>query len=655
MFPVRASLHKSILFTPAQHRWDVQPTPIFVVNLVYIVLWTIKTSSCHLPKKSKTMAMILLLFFILLGPALLCLSTISALLRNYSKARTIGLPILIVPVSYSNPLWLVIGRHAAPWFRYLPFGLGDTVSRIGYSGWEWAQKHSIFQEYGPGFVIVTPVQNWLYTCDGETLYGIFYGERQGSIERPTELWAMLNCFGPNVITATGEDWRRHRKVTAAAFTEKTNRLAWDEALRQAGQVLSYWTAVGSKGVKTTPRDCKTVALNILVSAGFGRSCTFVGSEEEDQDDHGSDKEGSSLLGYHTSLRLILENILLVFLLGARTLGRLKWPASLARIGQGFRSFQVHMKNDFETAKAGLREKGSTEGTLMANLVRAFVESEESNSFGISEQEVFGNMFAYNFSGHDTTARSLNFTFYLLAAYPEIQDWMREEIQHVLGGDRPLKMSYESVHKLTRCTAVMVSWTPLELAMEANATTSQHEVLRLYHVLGIVPRRTQEQTDLAIDGKTYSIPPQTLLLFNMHAAHADPGYWGDDGHEFKPSRWIQTIPTPPGDNEADISLLDREALLKPLRTVYMSWLDGSHVCPGRKFSQVEFVGLMVGLLGNHYVEPARESLGEDIEHARQRTKDCLAKSGTRLVFEMLRPEAVPLVWKQCKDVKGNDKA
>lgn len=398
------------------------------------------------------MAVVLLLLFVLLGPVLLFLSTISALLKNYSKARTIGLRILIVPVSYSNPLWLVIGRHVAPWFKYLPFGFGNTVSRIGYSGWEWAQKHSIFQEYGPGFIIVTPVQNWLYTCDGETLYGIFYGERQGSIERPTELWAMLNCFGPNVITATGEDWRRHRKVTAAAFTEKTSRLAWDEALRQAEQVLGYWKAAGPHGVKTTPRDCKTVALNILVSAGFGRSCAFAGSEEEDQDDH----DGSDLIGYHASLRLILENILAVFLLGSKILSRIKWPAFLARIAKGFRSFQVHMKNDFETAKAGLREKGTTEGTLMANLVRAFVESEESNGFHISEQEVFGNMFAYNFSGHDTTARALNFTFYLLAAYPEVQDWMREEIQYVLGGGPSSTLSYEAASKLTRCTAVMVS-------------------------------------------------------------------------------------------------------------------------------------------------------------------------------------------------------
>lgn len=137
---------------------------------------------------------------------------------------------------------------------------------------------------------------------------------------------------------------------------------------------------------------------------------------------------------------------------------------------------------------------------------------------------------------------------------------------------------------------------------------------------------------------------------MHAAHADPAYWGNDSLEFKPSRWIETAPITPGEDGADGPLLDREALLKPLRTVYMSWLDASHVCPGRKFSQVEYVGLIVSLLGTHYVEPARESPDEDIEHARHRTKDCLANSGTKLVFEMLRPETVPLVWRECISVK-----
>lgn len=134
---------------------------------------------------------------------------------------------------------------------------------------------------------------------------------------------------------------------------------------------------------------------------------------------------------------------------------------------------------------------------------------------------------------------------------------------------------------------------------------------------------------------------------MHAAHTDPDYWGDDSLEFKPSRWIETSPTTtPGECDAKVSLLDREALLKPPRTVYMSWLDASHVCPGKKFSQVEYVGLIVSLLGTHYVEPAKESPDEDIEHARQRTKDCLADSGTKLVFEMLRPETAPLVWREC---------
>lgn len=131
---------------------------------------------------------------------------------------------------------------------------------------------------------------------------------------------------------------------------------------------------------------------------------------------------------------------------------------------------------------------------------------------------------------------------------------------------------------------------------------------------------------------------------MHAAHADPAYWGPDAMDFRPSRWIILPPAQTVEQQTSTATsIEGEALLKPPRTAYMSWLDASHVCPGRKFSQVEYVGLLVGLLRSHCVEPARISAAEDGRSARRRARECLADSGTKLVFEMLRPETVPLVW------------
>ncbi|EKG20449.1 Cytochrome P450 [Macrophomina phaseolina MS6] len=553
--------------------------------------------------------MIVLLFLLVLGPLLLhALSTGTALLSNYNTARKIGLPIFILPISPENALWLIVGRHVAPWLKHLPFG-GESISKVGYSGWEWVQKFSIHLEYGDAFVLVTPGKNWLYTCNGETLHDIFQRERRGDFERPVEIWAMLASFGPNVTTALGEDWQRHRKITAAAFTEKTNRLVWTETISQAEQMLQYWKRVGH--VRSTPNDCRNLALNVLVSVSFGRSFPFRGGEEE---------EAKGPLSYQGSLRLILENILFVFIIGPDRLTRTTFPANLARVGEAIVTFKKFMTEEFEEEKKALQEKRTTQENLMTNLVRAYVQDKETGGkrYGISEPEVFGNMFAFNFAGHDTTARSLNFSFYLLAAYAELQHWVYEEISHVYRGDP--SPGYDSFPKLTRCMAFM------------------YETLRLFTILVSVPRRTQDYaTDLVIDGKTYTIPPQTRVLFNTNAAHTHPRHWGDDSLEFKPSRWILTA-------EGDGPAMDRESLRPPPRGAYMAWLDGNHVCPGKKFSQVEYAALLVTLLRDHYVEPVKEA-GEDIEQARKRAKDCLADSGVNLVFQMLRPETVPLVWKR----------
>lgn len=46
------------------------------------------------------------------------------------------------------------------------------------------------------------------------------------------------------------------------------------------------------------------------------------------------------------------------------------------------------------------------------------------------------VFVFNFAGHDTTAHTLTFATFFLAANPDVQDWVSEEINHVMGDHRP---------------------------------------------------------------------------------------------------------------------------------------------------------------------------------------------------------------------------
>ena len=104
------------------------------------------------------------------------------------------------------------------------------------------------------------------------------------------------------------------------------------------------------------------------------------------------------------------------------------------------------------------------GNLMSSLVRVSEDERKKHgklnadgpkSFTISE--ILGNIFVINFAGHDTTANTLAYSMLLLAAHPEVQDWVGEELHRVLGGSSCETWSYEALFpRLKRCLAILVS-------------------------------------------------------------------------------------------------------------------------------------------------------------------------------------------------------
>lgn len=44
-------------------------------------------------------------------------------------------------------------------------------------------------------------------------------------------YKVLLAFGPNLVASEGEEWKRQRRLVAPAFSEKNNKLVWDETVR----------------------------------------------------------------------------------------------------------------------------------------------------------------------------------------------------------------------------------------------------------------------------------------------------------------------------------------------------------------------------------------------------------------------------------------
>ena len=101
---------------------------------------------------------------------------------------------------------------------------------------------------------------------------------------------------------------------------------------------------------------------------------------------------------------------------------------------------------------------------MSNLVRASEDQSEPSVggvesrkiHGLSVEEILGNIFVFNFAGHDTTAISLEYSMLLLVSHPEVQDWISEEMNLLIEERNSKPLDYDTLFpKLKRTLAVLV--------------------------------------------------------------------------------------------------------------------------------------------------------------------------------------------------------
>lgn len=99
--------------------------------------------------------------------------------------------------------------------------------------------------------------------------------------------------------------------------------------------------------------------------------------------------------------------------------------------------------------------------------------------GLSMSEMFGNVFVYYFAGHDTTAAVFAYAILLLAANSDCQDWIAEELQHVLVTGNSNTWEYNhSFPQLKRCLAVLVRW-PLSYYIFLSFTEADSSYRKIF--------------------------------------------------------------------------------------------------------------------------------------------------------------------------------
>jgi cytochrome P450 len=254
-------------------------------------------------------------------------------------------------------------------------------------------------------------------------------------------------------------------VLAAPFNENNMEFVWNESLNQTREMLQTWTNTNIPGIPSIAKDTRTLSLNVLAATGFRQTYKFRSASQPESDEAQT---------YRDALQIVLDNSIFLMLIAARFLVLPLLPTSWARIGKAATTFKQYMIRMPDEETSLLKQGKSGTGSLMTSFVRALdthqkeealvgINAAQSHSKGLTVDEIFGNIFVINFAGHDTTANTLAFTMLLLAANPEVQDWIAEELQEMTESSETESWDYSILFpKLKRCRAVLVRIFPPQL-------------------------------------------------------------------------------------------------------------------------------------------------------------------------------------------------
>ncbi|KAE9365155.1 cytochrome P450 [Stipitochalara longipes BDJ] len=551
--------------------------------------------------------------FSAIGISLLIVLSIRPLVlltQNYLRIRSLGLPVVFSPFGRRNLFWTIAQQYLAPIFIKLsaiggPFSIFNFIHYSANSCF-FDSRYFLHKRYGPVFFIVTPGSTALVIADAPTADEV--QTRRKDFVKNEAMYKPLNIYGRNVVTQNGEAWARHRRITTPPFNERNSSLVWKESLLQADGMLKSWITKSDEGVYTLPNDTMTLALNVLMAAGFGKRFEFGGSAKGEQ-------KQDALSSYRNALSLVLKNLMRAIMTSMlMELPAWATPKKWLEMKNALEEVGTFFHKMVEDERAGLNEKSPERDNLMSALLRASDnEAMGKGKIGLSDDEIAGNLFIYNVAGHDTTSNTIAYAVALLSTDTTIQEWLREEIRSVFGqADSVEKWNYEKdFPRLKRCLALM------------------YETLRLYGPVFYLPRYTAESYQtLSIQGRELVIPPQVHVFVNSATLHTLPSYWGDDYAVWRPSRWLD----------------EKEELLQPSPGMFNPWTHGPRVCPGKKFAQVEFVAVIAKLLKNGNVKPKLKA-NEKLDDAIVRVKEVVQDSALDITLNMKHPERAPLIWEK----------
>ncbi|CRG87516.1 hypothetical protein PISL3812_04534 [Talaromyces islandicus] len=206
-----------------------------------------------------------------------------------------------------------------------------------------------------------------------------------------------------------------------------------------------------------------------------------------------------------------------------------------------------------------REANPIESTDMLNLFLALHKS-VPEKFTI--RDVIAAAYINVVTAHDVVAITLRAVVYYLAKNPAIQKKLQQEIDDA-----------ETAGKLSN-PAKYTEITPLNYVLAVT-----NEALRIHPSTGLILERRCPKGGVTLHGQY--IPEGTIIGVNCWVVNRDKGIFGQDAHEFRPERWIDSDP-------ADVTRM---------RVNMFTFGAGARNCIGKNLAMMQLTKIVVELYRN----------------------------------------------------------
>jgi enediyne biosynthesis protein E7 len=293
-------------------------------------------------------------------------------------------------------------------------------------------------------------------------------------------------IGDGLLTSEGELWRRQRKTIQPVFQAK--RIARQAAViaQEAEHLVAHLRQSVGQGPVDVRAEMTALALGVLgrtlVDADLGAFESIGHSFEAVQD----------------------QAMFEVMSLGAVPLW-LPLPRQLR-----FRRAKKDLQ-DIVDALAAARRADAGGDDIISRLIQSVGQETDTQA---ARERMRDELVTLLLAGHETTASTMSWAFYLLDKSPDGWDRVRAEAEEVLSGG---PLDAEAMHGFRYTTMVL------------------QETMRLFPPVWLLPRTARADDQLG----EYHVPAGADVLISPYLLHRHPGLWPDPGlfdpERFSPAR------------------------------------------------------------------------------------------------------------------------